>query len=77
MIEKKYLFNNKVDNYVKVCIETDSSSGLTQIYESLFATLDPQINIDDLFVVDYKEKSLGLYEVIVDVEDMDFSEFED
>ena len=77
MITKKYLYNNKTDNYVKVCIKEPETLGLAAIYESLFAFMDPKVNFNDVFVVDYAKKSFGVLEVVVDVEDIDFSEFED
>lgn len=77
MITKEYLYNNKVNNYVKVCIAEPESSGLSAVYESLFSSLEPQINVNEVFVVDYQIMTSGVLEVVVDVEDVDFSEFED
>jgi len=78
MIEKKYLYENKNPNYyVRVCVEKPKGLGLTDVYESLFSILDPQINPNEVFIVDYREIESGVFEVMLDVEDIDFSEFED
>jgi len=77
MIDKKYLFDNKdANDYVSVCIDIPDSLGLSSIYEAVFAVLDPDVNRDEVFVIDYQIKE-GMLEVSLDVEDVDFSEFED
>ncbi len=77
MIEKKYLFNNKDNNYVTVYIKQPTDLGLSAVYESLFSVLDPEINPNEIYIVDYQISDSGFLSVILDVDDMDFSEFED
>jgi hypothetical protein len=78
MIEKKYLFNNKdEDDYVTVCIQKPAGLGLSFLYEGLFSVLDPEIETKDVFIVGHQINPECLCELTLDVEDIDFSEFED
>ena len=78
MIEKKYLFNNKDgQNFCKVWIEAPESAGLTEIMENLANSLDSKDYLDDIWPADYVYQGEGKYEVTLDVDDVDFSEFED
>lgn len=78
MISKQYLFDHKdANHFVSVCIKEPTSAGLTALYERLFSILNPEININDIFIVEYQGESHGFLKVVLDVEDMDFSEFED
>lgn len=83
MIEKKYLFNNKKDNLVSVAIEMPwNYTSLAAVYSSLDSQLD--VNVQGIpSVVGYEpisyhpETKTFFLDVTIDVEDVDFSEFEE
>jgi hypothetical protein len=49
---------------------------LTAIYEAVNPLLPSEIS-QDVFVAAFESVSQGVYEVVLDVEDDDFSEYED
>lgn len=78
MIEKKYLFNNKdAENYCLVTIEAPKSANLTEIMESLANSLDSKDYLDDIWPAAYNYIGEDQWQVLLDVDDVEFFEFED
>jgi hypothetical protein len=78
MIEKKYLFNNKdAENYCLVTIEAPKSANLSEIVESVANSLEEPEIMDDIWPASYNYIGENQWQVLLDVEDVDFSEFED
>jgi len=76
MITKESLFNKKdAENYCKLTVTANSHS-LPDLYEALDSQLEREIS-EEIFIVDYRTVSSGVYELTLDVDDVDFSEFED
>ena len=81
MIEKRYLFNNKKENKVVLAVEVPWDKANLS---SVICALDDKLcglsgfYVDEFEPVHYNpETKTFLIEAVVDVEDVDFSEFED
>jgi hypothetical protein len=78
MIEKKYLFNNKdAENYCIVQIEAPKSATLSEIVESVANSLEESEIMDDIWPAAYNYIGEDRWEVLLDVDDVEFFEFED
>jgi hypothetical protein len=78
MIEKKYLFNNKdAENYCLVQIEAPKSANLTEIMEAVANSLEESEIMDDIWPAAYNYIGEDQWEVLLDVDDVEFFEFED
>jgi hypothetical protein len=78
MITKQFLFNNKdAENYCLVTIEAPQSANLTEIMEAVANSLAESEIMDDIWPAAYNYIGENQWNVLLDVDDVEFFEFED
>ena len=78
MITKQFLFNNKdAENYCLVTVAAPQSANLSELVEAVVNSLEEPEIIDDIWPASYNYIGENRWEVLLDVDDVEFFEFED